>query len=347
MKIESVALSLPSWEVANEEVIDLIRHHSKPVFQGNLEKALRKIDIILKKTGAEKRFWLNRQKGERPIDHVKIAVENSLKKANLQKQDIDLLIYVGVGRGFVEPGDSYFVAQALGMKNVKCFDMIDACMSWATAMQVVDSLFKVNAYKNAMIINGEFIVNSGALIKNYALKNEQQLEYTFPTYTVGEGATCTILTPEESDNFKFNFSSRTDLSDLCMVPLPEYKDYCDSTSKIAANGEMYFTSFGSIMHELGAVELQKLFKSSLIKRDEIDIVFTHASSKSEWQACADAVGMGDKVYHIYQKTGNLISASVPGAMSLALEEQLLKRGNKVLFWVGSAGMSFSTITFTF
>lgn len=37
MRVESVSLSLPSWKLSNEEVIDLIRHHSKPVFHGNLD----------------------------------------------------------------------------------------------------------------------------------------------------------------------------------------------------------------------------------------------------------------------------------------------------------------------
>jgi len=344
--IEAIGLSLPTWEVSNEEVIDLIRHHSKPVFQGNLERTLRKIDIVLKKTGAETRFWLNKQNNEKPIGHAKKAVIEALKKANLKKDDIDLLVYVGVGRGFVEPGNSYFMAHALGMTKVRCIDIIDACMSWTAAMHMIDSFFKTESYKSAMIVNAEFIMHDGPLFKNFTLKNDKGLEYILPSFTVGEAATCTILFPNDPRNFKFKFTSRSDLADLCMIPLPKFKEYCEMTKRISNNEEMYFTSFGSKMHELGTIELKKLFKTLSIEREDIDIVFTHASSKTEWQKCADSVGIGNKIYHIYQKTGNLISASIPAAIYMAQKENKLKTNNKILCWVGSAGMSFSTMSFT-
>ena len=347
MLIESVSLSLPSWKVTNEEVVDFIKYHSKPVFTGNLEKTLRKISFVLNKTGAKTRYWLNRNKGEKPIDHIVKAVEDVLKKANLEKGDIDLLVYVGVGRGVIEPGDSYFVAKRLGMNKVRCFDVIDACMSWVSTMQIIDSLFKTESYRRAMIINGEFIVHSGAIFKNYALTSEKQLEYTFPSFTVGEAATCTILSPNEPGNFKFHFSSRADLAGLCSIPLPEFEDYCESFDEVANNGSMYFTSYGYQMHQFGSVEVQKLFRTLSINKDEIDVVLTHASSNSEWLKCTNAVGIDDKVYCIYQKTGNLISASVPAAISLAVDEGKLRKNDKILSLVGSAGMSFSAANFTF
>ncbi len=345
MKIEAVSLSLPSWQVSNEELIDLIKFHSKATFSGNLDKTLRKISTVLNKTGAKNRFWLNRQINEKPIDHIKKSTEEALKKANLQTQDIDLLIFVGIGKGFLEPAQSYFVAQALGMVHAKCFDITDACMSWLTAMQVADSLFKSGAYKNAMIINAEFCVQAGVFFKNYALKNEQQLTYTFPTFTIGEAATCTILSPNNPSNFQFNFSSRNDLASLCTVPLPEFKDYCQDNQKTGANGDMHFSSFGVKLHQIGQSELLKLLKISRIKIDKIDIAFTHSSSKTEWQKVSDKAGIGDKVYHIYQQTGNLISASVPAAMAMAMAEQKFTLGNQALLWVGSAGMSFGTCYF--
>jgi 3-oxoacyl-[acyl-carrier-protein] synthase III len=192
-----------------------------------------------------------------------------------------------------------------------------------------------------MIINGEFTVQGGDLFKNYALKNEEQFSYTFPTFTIGEGATCTILSPNNPKNFKFSFSSRTDLADLCVIPLTDFKNYCEVTDKMGTNGDMHFTSFGKLLHDTAESETIKLFKTLSVEKSEIDIVFTHASSKNEWQKYGDIAGIGDKIYHIYQKTGNLVSASVPAAIVLALDEGKLKKGDRVFSWVGSAGMSFS------
>lgn len=339
MKIEAVSLSLPSWKLTNEDVIDLIKFHSKSTFSGNLDKTLRKISVILKKTGAETRYWLNKQINEKPIDHVIKCAEEALKNANLNKDDIDLLVFVGIGKGFLEPAQSYFVAKALGITKAKCFDVTDACMSWMTSMQIVDSLFKSGAYKRAMIVNAEFTVQGGVFFKNFALKNETQLEYTFPTFTIGEGATCTILSPKDPENFEFCFSSRSDLADLCAVPLEEYEGYCKMTDKLGANGAMHFSSFGALMHKIGQEEVVNLFRSISIKK-KIDIAFTHASSQSEWQKYGEIVGLGKKIYHIYPKTGNLISASIPAAICLARDDKKFFSEDCALCWAGSAGMSF-------
>lgn len=345
MKIESVALSLPSWELDNEEVVDIIRYHSKPVFSGNLEEILRKVMFLLNKTGAENRFWLNRQKKEKPIDHVIKATEEALQRAKMSKNDIDLLIYVGIGKGFAEPANSYMVAQALGMNKARCFDITDACMSWSTALQIADSFFKAGAYKNALVVNAEFTVNAGPLFKNFQLKHPDQLKYTFPSFTIGEAATATVLLPEEPDNFKFCFASRPDLADLCVIATDYHDEYCHMTEKTAKNGAGYFTSFGSEMHESGSIELEKLFNDFIFNKDLIDIVFTHASSKTEWTKCAQEVGIDKKIYHIYQKTGNLVSASLPAGIALAFMDGKLKEKSNIFCWIGSAGMSFAGINF--
>jgi len=345
MRIEAISHSLPSQSVSNEEILDLIKFHSKYTFSGNLNKTLRKLNILLKKTGAEHRYWLDKQKNERPIDHLKIAVDKALKKANLSKNDIDLMLFVGIGKGFLEPAQSYMAARALGMDKVRCFDITDACMSWMAALQIADSFFKSQSYKRIMIVNTEFTVQEGVFFKNYALEHEEQIEYTLPTYTIGEAATCTILSPDDADNFSFKFTSRNDLSDLCVVPLPEYKGYCDMTPRIGTNGPMKFTSYGAIMHDEGEKEITDLYKSLPDVKDDVEIVFTHGSSKNVWHHYGELVGISDKMYHIYHKTGNLISASVPTAVSMALDEGVLKKDMKTLFWVGSAGMSFSGTIF--
>lgn len=347
MKIESVAHSLPSWQVTNQEVVDLIRSKSKNNFTGDLEKTLRKISAILRKTGAETRNWLDINNGEKAVDHISNAVDSALSKANLVKKDIEVLIYVGIGRGFLEPGNGYPIAHSLGMEHARCFDVIDACMSWMTAMQIADSLFKAKAYKKIMIVNGEFTVQGGPLKNNFLLESEEQLEYTFPSFTIGEGATATILTPDNENNFNFNFISRPDLSDLCVIPLDEYKIFSYPTPKLGLNGPHHFSSFGIDLHDAAAIECQNVLKNSKIDTNSLDIVFTHASSKNDWAKYGREAGIEEKLFHIYHKTGNLVSASVPGAMSIAQDEGKLKRGDNVLHWVGSAGMSFSATNFVF
>jgi acyl-CoA:acyl-CoA alkyltransferase len=52
-------------------------------------------------------------------------MEAAFRKASVTSGDIDLLIYCGVDKGFVEPANAYFFADALGMR-AQCYDLVDA-----------------------------------------------------------------------------------------------------------------------------------------------------------------------------------------------------------------------------
>jgi len=204
MIIKSIAASLGSRRVSNDEVIVLIEAHSI-AYQGDLRRATRLIRKLLELSGLEERRWCDRH--EQPLDHVAMATNNALSACYLTPPLIDLLIYVGIGRGFLEPGNSHMIVNALGFHKAQCFDIVDACMSWARGLHLVDSLFKSGAYRNAIIINAEFnVIENGPFFpRNFALKNEEQIYYTFPSYSIGEAATATLLIPKEPENFAFNF----------------------------------------------------------------------------------------------------------------------------------------------
>ncbi len=346
MKIESIQLKLPEKVINNEAVLDLIRHFSKETYSGNLDRALAKINALFRLSGSEERRVLNDD--EKAVPLMREAFEKALAEANWKREDIELLIYVGVGRGFMEPGGSYIIAQAFGIPNAHCFDLVDACMSWTRAMQLVDNFFKLNSYKKAMIINGEFNWQLYGYPQLLSLRQEDQIEYTFPAYTIGEATTVTLLSNEPSNPWEFHFQSRTDLADLCTIPSNKFELFSDFPSeRIGKNGPLTFTSYGLDLHTKGGLEVIKVFNELTIPKEEIKIIFPHASSSKAWHKFGEVIGMSHLIYHIYPKTGNLVSASVPAAMALAIENGQLKRGDRVVCWVGSAGMSFASVSFIY
>jgi len=345
MLIKNVAASLPSRTVTNGEVVDMIRFHSTG-FEGDIDRAMRTVKTLLDRSGLVNRRWCHSH--ESPIDHVAMATRKVLSETYLRPEHIELFIFVGIGRGFLEPGNSHMMASTLGFKNAECFDVVDACMSWTRAMSIADSLFKSGQYRNAMIVNAEFnMLNGGPLYPaNFNLKNQAQLEYTLPSFTIGEAATATLIVANEPDNFSFAFRGKPEASDLCTIPIPGYEGFCHPTDRIGANGDMRFTSFGHELHK-NSDEITEVLSKLPVPKSEIDIVFTHASSKAAWHGYGVRAGIDDKIYHIYPETGNLVSASIPAAISLARDSGRLNRGDRVLCWVGSAGMSFNASSFRF
>ena len=102
MRIAGIAASLPSKRITNDWIIEQIVTKSTK----HLSKLkLKLVETLLKqaflKSGTHTRHV--RDKGERALELTLKAGREALDKAGMQPNDIDLLIYTGVGRGWLEP----------------------------------------------------------------------------------------------------------------------------------------------------------------------------------------------------------------------------------------------------
>jgi len=346
MKIAGIAAKFPEKNLSIEETIDLIKHHSRNSFQGDLPTVLRKIKALLKLSGARNRKWLT---NEKPIDLLAEAVEDVLIQANVNKQDVDLLMYVGIGKGFIEPAGAYLAAKSLGLDHAECFDITDACMSWTRALYTANHYLKDNCYQNILVVNAEFnnIEGSHLFPDNYQLTSMEQLNWIFPTYTVGNACTATLLTNEVHHDWEWHFKSKPQLADLCTVATDNYRHYTKHSPRLGLTKPNLFCSFGRELHEEATIQLPIILKQLSTDKQNIAQIFPHASSLSDWQKFANTCGVLDKMYFVYPEYGNLVSASVPAGIALAIDEQKTKRGDTLAGWVGSAGMSFSAFSFTY
>ncbi|OKO50091.1 3-oxoacyl-[acyl-carrier-protein] synthase III C-terminal domain-containing protein [Pseudomonas sp. BTN1] len=349
MKIIGISGTLPSRHVSNQDVLDLVTENSQKNFDGDLPHTLMIIDRLLKKNGTESRQWL--AENESPMTLMETSFVEALKQANIDKKEIDLLLYSSISRGFIEPANSTFIAKALGLQ-CRSHDVVDACMGWVTSMDIINDKMKAQTIRYAAIINMEFGVTAprSFAIHNFALQSASELTYKFPTYTLGEAVTVTILSNDSPENFTFSFINRPDLSDLCTIPLPDWQSFCNDSdiARIAsAKGKFQLTSFGEHMHETGFKESTKILNEAHIQNSKIDCIFTHTSSPRVNELILQPLGMADKAHKIAHKTGNITTASAPFGIADAVSQGVLTRGKSCLSCIGSAGMVFSAMTFNF
>jgi 3-oxoacyl-[acyl-carrier-protein] synthase III len=347
MRLDSVSLALPARRLSNEDVVALIGRQSQRSFSGNLEKTLDKIRLLLRQSGAEWRYWLDGE--ERPIDLISRAVDEALARSACAKEDIDLLISAGVDRGFLEPANAYFVADALGMRRVECFDVLDACNGWSRAVQIVDALLRRGAYRRALVINAEFPMFEGGAIYPalFRLQSEEELAWSFAGYTMGEGAAASVLSPDAGNPWEFHGASRPHLADRCSVPLPGYQRYCRASERVGRNGVNRFTSFSGEMLPAAVEEMDVLFRQLTVPAEEIRAIFPHAATRKGWDQGAEALHVRDRLYHVYPRCGNLVSASIPAGIAMAAGEGRIRRGDRLVTCAASAGMAFSVCSFIY
>lgn len=357
MRIEGIAAAFPSRVVTNDDILDMIAIESKDSFHGDLKqsKALQRVRQLLNYSGIKYRRWS--YSDETPIQLLAEAISNAVAEGGCRLADIDLLVYTGVGGGFCEPGNSYMVAHALGMKYAQCFDIKDACNSWSRALQLIHHTFQVDrSVSRALVVNAEFNMYPGGpgVPGLFRLQHAGQIDSCFPAYTIGEAATATLLVKDPTSEWEFHFASRTDLADLCVIPESNYRGYCvlglegqhdNSGERIGRNGAYQFTSFGSELSAHGTAAAIDVFRRLTVAPSSIGKIFPHASSKRDWDNAADILGVRELLFHIYPDYGNVVSASVPAGIALAKRKGEIRPGDSLVAWVGSAGMSFSSCSF--
>ena len=64
---------------------------------------------------------------EKAIDFGVDGGRQAIATAGMVPEDIDLLIYVGVSRGFLEPATANVFQHEFGFTKATCFDVLDAC----------------------------------------------------------------------------------------------------------------------------------------------------------------------------------------------------------------------------
>ena len=345
MRYCAIEYAIPSKVVTNGEIIQEIVSRSKRYLtQKALDLLAFRLDELFKKSVTSVRY--HRAKNERAIQFGIQAGKKALESANLSPKDIDLLIYVGVGRGYIEPATANVFQKILKLNKATCFDILDACASWLRAIHVAHSFIKTGMYRNVMVLNCEFNFREYA---NFEFRSLGDIEFNFPTFTIGEAATATIVSDSEGDDeYYASFRTWGDQHKLCKIPLPHFREYSDGELRNEIKPLTFF-SYGEKIFRFVFSKLCKHYRQdAMLNSFKHEIVFSHAASESMTEKVVKSCNLGqEKAYKTYKRFGNTVSASVPLAMACAMKEGKLNNNTNVLIGFGSAGVSTAWCKFKF
>ena len=350
MRIEAIASSLPERIVETEEVLDIIRTKSRASFRGDLEQTLKKISIIVKRSGIRQGRWL--RAGETAFEHVERSILEATHSAGVSKDEIDLLIYASVDKQIREPGHSFLIAKAMGMSHVQCFDILEACAGFGRAAHVAQAFLKSATYQRILIVTSEFNCHEGGWGHcGHQLQSEQDLPWAFSTFTIGEAATATLLVADGED-WQFDVECRPDFADLCMSPISDVQSPTTSqigSTKVAGRGDSRFVAWGLEMEKPGVPLIKAMLSRRLDWIRASQILIPHTHSQKSWLEVAQSFPNGDSwpFYFICQEFGNVVSSSIPTAISIAVKDQKLNRNDRVTALMTAAGLSFGVYSFKY
>lgn len=285
--------------------------------------------ILNKTTGIESRLLASHDEYSSTL-----AAKATLKifeSENINKNDIDLLIYASATQDLIEPATSHIIQDQLGT-NAVCFDIKNACNSFLNGLEVATSLL-INGYNKALLVVGE----KPSVTCKYSLHDRQDFKNSFAGYTFGDAGAAVLLEKSNNNTRGIFYQKSVSLSKYWSAgTLPG-----GGTRHPRGDEYTYFSGGGIALkdafNELGPAFLHNSLQEMQLNYADFSRVFVHQVSMPFLKDFTKIVGLDiNQVEITFPKFGNLAAATLPVGVSIALENGRVKTGDKILL-IGLAG----------
>lgn len=261
------------------------------------------------------------------------ASEKAIELANLQREDIDLIVFSTCTPDMFIPSSACIVQKEMGLKNAVAFDLNAACSGFVYGVDVARSLMKTNNYKNALVIGSENL----SKVINWEDRKTCVL--------FADGAAAVVLSKSESEGIIDSIcKSYGDNGEFLSIGGREIKNpFMDkSISKY-----QYLDMDGSEIFKFATSSVISSIKDILQKNnmtiDDIDYIVPHQANVRiiEYVAKKLKISM-DKFYMNIDTYGNTSSASIPLALNEMYNKGILQKDQNLLLVGFGGGLTYGS-----
>lgn len=275
-------------------------------------------DWIVERTGIRERHIA--ADGEMTSDLALAAARRALKNADMDASEVDLIVLATATPDQTFPATATKVQAALGITRGAAFDIQAVCTGFVYALAIADNFLKLGQFRCALVIGAE----------TFSRILDWQDRGTCVLF--GDGAGAVVLKAEASTGA---------MSDRGILTTHLYADgrhhdllYVDggpsstgTTGHLRMNGKEVFKH--AVTNMSGAVN-EALSATGLCARD-IDWIVPHQANKRIIDATAKKLGIPpEKVVQTVGLHGNTSAASIPLALSCAVADGRIRKGQLVL-----------------
>lgn len=311
----------------------------KVVTNKDLEQMLNTTDEwIQQRSGIKERRWVEQGK-DTTLTMAQKACEDALKKAKLQADDIDMIIFGALLTDYVFPGTGCLLQQALGFKKpIPALDIRNQCSGFLYALSIANAFIRSGVYKKIIIVGSE--IHSNRLEKT---PNGRDVSVLF-----GDGAgACIVEATDETGIIDIQLASQGSGADVLCVKEPgsnfewvrDFKGVHEKSFYPMMEGRLVFKNAVERMCE----SMLTIMGKNNFKNSDIDFVVAHqANMRINAMVLEQLKIPWEKTHHTLDKYGNTTMATIPLTMDDALSQGKIKRGDLVALVAFGAGFTWGS-----
>ena len=329
----------------NSKIIGVGKYLPKNVVSNaDLEKTMdTSNEWIVERTGIQERRHIKKGDNDGVATMGVKASKIALERANMNAQDIDLILLATLSPDYYFPGSGVLVQDALEIPDCPAMDIRMQCSGFVYALATADQFIKTGMYKNVLVIGSEY--HSGGLDMTSRGRNVSVI--------FGDGAGAVVMTRTENNKegilSSHLHSEGKHAKELSLIGpntgrwVPEIiaeNDPEDISYYPYMNGQFVFKNAIVRFTEVINEGLKKTGWSA----NEIGMLIPHQANLRIAQFVQKKFGLSDdQVYNNIQRYGNTTAASIPIALTEAWEEGKIVPGTKVVLAAFGSGFTWGSV----
>ena len=297
---------------------------------------------IQERTGIQQRRHALRGSDTTTSMGVKASLK-AIEAANINKEEIDFIVFATLSPDFYFPGCGALVQKELGLPTVGALDIRNQCSGFIYALSVADQYIKTGMYKNILVIGAEtqspaldmttrgrnmavlFGDGAGAAIVSRSDDPERGILSTH-LHSQGEYAEqLAMITPGVGTKWVTELLAENDPDDVSYYP--------------NMNGQFVFKNAVVRFAEV----IEEGLKSNGLSHKDINMLIPHQANLRISHFVQHQFKLTDEqIFNNIMKYGNTTAASIPIALTEAVQQGKMKDGDLVVLAAFGSGFTWAS-----
>jgi 3-oxoacyl-[acyl-carrier-protein] synthase-3 len=317
---------------------------------------------IIERTGIEERRYGKKHEETSTTMGAK-AAEMAIENAGINKEDVDFIIFATLSPDYYFPGNGVLLQRELGITNTEigALDIRNQCSGFVYGLSVADQFVKTGMYKNVLLVGGE--MHSMGLDFSTRGRNV--------TVIFGDGAGAVVVQPSDEANrgilTTHMHSNGTFAEKLAFISPGAHSGYYQKyteeeidygfpqdvlgevfvTQKMVDEGMLYPHMEGQFVFKNAVVKfpevIMEAFEKSGESLNDLKLLIPHQANLRISQFVQKRLGLKDEqIWNNIQKYGNTTAASIPIAISEAIQAGKIEKGDLVCLAAFGSGFTWAS-----
>jgi len=285
---------------------------------------------IRTRTGISERRILKGE-GKATSDLAVPAIQEILRKKNLDPKEIDCIICATVTPDMLFPSTANIISDKVGATNAFSYDILAACSGFLFALTTGATLIESGRYKKVIVVGAD--------------KMSSIVDYTDRTTCIifGDGGAAVLLEPSADENGILDSILRSDGSGRAFLHMKAGGSLSPASVETVLAKQHFIFQDGQPVFKFavkGMADVSaELLERNQLTGDDIAWLVPHQANLRIIDATANRMGLSkDKVMINIQKYGNTTAGTLP--LCLWDWEKQLKKGDNIVLAAFGGGFTW-------